>query len=201
MRRRGMTLLELIVGLTVTGLVLAAGFASLATIGDRRARIEVTLDTIVREANARAEIIAWVAGASLTLDEGGPQFRGLDGVRESMPDDQLTFLTTSQTPLGAGGIVVRLYVDRDDATPERGLTAAFAEWRGTALKRVELDPRVQALDIRYLSTFQFRLGWLPSWISSTLIPTGIELRPLPAPGDSLPPLLRLPILVPLRRGA
>jgi prepilin-type N-terminal cleavage/methylation domain-containing protein len=201
MTRRGMTLLELIVGLTVTGLVVTAGFAAVAMIGDRRGQIEAAMDTVAHEANGRAEIIAWVAGASLMADEGGPQFRGLDGVRETMPDDQLTFLTSSVTPLGAGGIVVGLYVDRDGATPERGLTAVFAEWRGTALKRVELDPRVQALDIRYLSNIQFRSGWLPSWISSTLIPTAVELRPLPARGDSLPPLLRLPILVPLRRGA
>ena len=142
-----------------------------------------------------------MSGATLLADEGGPQFRGLDGVRQDAPDDQLTFLTTSPTPLGTGNVIVRLYVDRDDATPERGLTAAFAEWRGTATTRIELDPRVQGLDIRYLSSFQFRSGWLPSWISSTLLPSGVELLLVAAPGDTLPPLLRLPMVVPLRRGA
>jgi prepilin-type N-terminal cleavage/methylation domain-containing protein len=199
--RRGMTLLELIVGLTVTALVLTGGFAAVAAIGDRRGQLEAAMDAVARQASARAEIISWVSGATLLADEGGPQFRGLDGVRQDAPDDQLTFLTTSPTPLGAGNIIVRLYVDRDDATPERGLTAAFAEWRGTATTRIELDPRVQGLDIRYLSSFQFRSGWLPSWISSTLMPAGVELLPVAAPGDTLPPLLRLPMVVPLRRGA
>ena len=168
--RRGMTLLELIVGLTVTALVLTAGFAAATAIGDGRGQLEAAMDAVARQASARAEIISWVSGATLLADEGGPQFRGLDGVRQDAPDDQLTFLTTSPTPLGTGNVIVRLYVDRDDATPERGLTAAFAEWRGTATTRIELDPRVQGLDIRYLSSFQFRSGWLPSWISSTLLP-------------------------------
>lgn len=200
MTRRGMTLLELIVGLTITALVVTAGFAAVAALGDRRSQLEAAMDAVAHDANARTEIIAWVGGASLVSDEGGPQFRGLDGVRGSTPDDQLTFLTTSHTPLGAGNILVRLYVDRSEATPERGLTAEFAEWRGTASTRVEIDPRVQGLDVRYLSRIHFRQGWLPSWISSTLMPAGVELRPLPATGDSLPPLLRLPIVVPLRLG-
>lgn len=201
MTRRGMTLLELIVGLTITGLVLTAGFASVAAIGDRRGQVEATMDAIAHEANARAEIIAWVAGASLIADEGGPQFRGLDGVRGSTPDDQLMFLSTSRTPLGLGSVVVRLYIDRDEATPERGLTAAFTEWPDTAITRVEIERRVQGLDIRYLSRIQFRQGWLPSWISSTILPAGVELRFSPMTGDSLPHLLQLPILVPLRRGS
>jgi prepilin-type N-terminal cleavage/methylation domain-containing protein len=201
MTRRGMTLLELIVGLTITGLVLTAGFASVAAIGDRRGQLEATMDAVAHEANARAEIIAWVAGASLLADEGGPHFRGLDGVRGSTPDDQFIFFSTAHTPLGLGNVVVRLYIDRDEATPERGLTAAFAEWGDTAATRVEIESRVQGLDIRYLSRIQFRQGWLPSWISSTLLPAGVELRLLSATGDSLPPLLRLPILVPLRRGS
>ena len=200
MTRRGMTLLELIVGLTITGLVITAGFASVAALGDRRGQLEAAMDAVAHEANARPEIIAWVAGATLVADEGGPQFRGLDGVHDDTPDDQLTFLTTSRTPLGAGNVLVRLYVDRSDATPERGLVAAFAEWRGTATTRVEIDPRVQGLDIRYLSRIYIRQGWLPSWISSTLMPAGVELRALPAAGDGLPPLLRLPIVVPLRLG-
>jgi prepilin-type N-terminal cleavage/methylation domain-containing protein len=200
MTRHGMTLLELIVGLTITGLVITAGFASVTTIGDRRVQLDAIMDSVAHEANARAEIIAWLAGATLVADEGGPEFRGLDGVHGDTPDDQLTFLTTARTPLGTGNFLVRLYIDRSEATPERGLVAAFAEWRGTATTRVEIDPRVQGLDIRYLSRIHLHQGWLPSWISSTLLPAGVELRALPASGDSLSPLLRLPIVVPLRLG-
>ena len=41
MTRRGMTLLELVVGLTVTGLVIAAAFAALGVLQDRAAQVEI----------------------------------------------------------------------------------------------------------------------------------------------------------------
>ncbi len=196
-----MTLLELVVGLTVTGLVLTAGFGALGVLGDRRQAVEATATAEARAAAERQALVDWLGGARLVADEGGPEFRGLDGVRDRMPDDQITLLTTALTPLGQGDMIVRLYVDRDSATPERGFTAAFAEWRGTAVSRVELDPRVAGFDVRYRSARLERQDWFPSWVSSTLLPAGVEIRLLPASGDSLPALLRLPILVPLRSGS
>jgi len=198
--RQGMTLLELIVGLTVTGLALTAGFGALGMVGDRRARLEASMNAVARAATLRADIAAWLGDARLVADEGGPNFRGLDGARGRMPDDDLTFLTTAPTPLGTGETIVRLYVDRDSTTRERGLTAAFAEWRGLGLARLELDTSVAGLDVRYLSGVLGRRAWLPSWISSTLLPAGVELRLIAAPTDSLEPLLRMPILVPFRNG-
>lgn len=196
-----MTLLELVVGLTVTGLVLTAGFGALGVLGDRRQAVEARATAEARVAAERQALVDWLAGARLVADEGGPEFRGLDGVREGMPDDRITLLTTARTPLGQGDILITLYVDRDSATPERGLTAAFAEWRGTATARVEVDPRVAGLDLRYRLVGLYAPGWFPSWVSSTLLPAGIEVRLLPGPQDSLPPLLRIPILVPLRSGS
>jgi hypothetical protein len=102
--------------------------------------------------------------------------------------------------LGPGETLVRLYVDRDAATPEQGLTAVFAEWRGSAIRRVELDRSIAGLDARYLSHLMGKSVWLPSWVSSTVLPAGVELRFLPPPGDTLAPLLQLPLVVPLRSG-
>jgi type II secretory pathway pseudopilin PulG len=196
----GMTLLELIVGLTVTGLALTAGFGALGMLGERRERLEAAMNMVARAATVRADIAAWLGDARLVAEEGGPNFRGLDGVHGRTPDDDVTFLTTAPTPLGTGETIVRLYVDRDTATAERGLTAVFAEWRGAALTRVVLDSSIVGLDVRYLSGVLGRRAWLPSWISSTLLPAGVEVRLLAAPADSLPPLLPLPILVPFRNG-
>jgi hypothetical protein len=39
--------------------------------------------------------------------------------------------------------------------------------------------------------------WLPSWISSTVMPAGVELTLVPQPGDTLPALLAKPIVLPL----
>jgi hypothetical protein len=41
---------------------------------------------------------------------------------------------------------------------------------------------------------------LPSWISSTVLPLAVEARLTARQGDTLPPLLRLPIVAPLRNG-
>jgi type II secretory pathway pseudopilin PulG len=202
MRSDGMTLLELVVGITVTGMALSAGFGALAMLGDRRERLEAAMDEVAHTAAVRADLIQWLNGAHLLAEEGGPNFRGLDGVDDRLPNDELTFLTTAPTPAGTGETVVQIYVDRDSATAERGLTAAFLQWRGTTVQRVELESRVAGLDARYLSGVTGRPAWLSSWISSTLLPAGVELRLTPAQGDTLPPppLLALPIHVSFRSG-
>ncbi len=146
----------------------------------------------------RAEIVAWLSGARLTADEGGPLFNGLDGLDGHTPSDEVSFLTTAPTPLGAGETMVRLYLDRDTTTRERGLVAAFSEWRGGRSTRLELDSTVAGMDIRYLSGLLGPRAWLPSWISSTLLPAAVEIRVIAKPGKRLPPLLQMPILVPLR---
>ena len=194
-----MTLLELIVGLTVTGLAVSAGIAALATLGDRRAQADAALARVARAAEQREEIVSWLSGARLVAEEGGPQFRGLDGVFGRVPRDEIAFLTTSPTPLGNGETLVRLFVDRDSAS-SRGLVATFVEWHGVHTAQLQLDSSVGGMDVRYLSGVLGGRSWLPSWISSTVMPVAVEVRLLGTPNDSLAPLLRLPIIVPLRGG-
>jgi len=198
MTARGMTLLELIVGITVTGMAVTAGMAAVAALADRRLQIATAGAETSRAAALRGEIIAWLAGARLMADEGGPQFNGSDGLFNHLPSDEVSFLTTSPTPLGAGDIIVRLFIDRDTTTREQGLVARFDEWSGRRTARLELDSSVAGMDIHYLSGVLGPRAWLPSWISSTLVPAAAEIRLSATTGDSLAPLLRLPILVPLR---
>jgi prepilin-type N-terminal cleavage/methylation domain-containing protein len=200
MSRRGMTLLELVVGLTVTGIVLSAGVGAVAMLGDRRAAVGEGLSREVRAAAVRRSIAGWLAGVRLLVDEPGPSFRGLDGVNDGAPDDELSFVTSARTPLGDGDMVVRFYVDRDSLTPERGLTAEFLDWRRQVARRLELEPRVTGLDLRYRTGIVGNGGWLPSWISTTLLPSSVEMRLTAAPGDTLPPLLTMPILAQFRGG-
>lgn len=190
----GFTLLELVVGLTITGMIVTAGYSALATVMDRRAEAERILDAAIQAANERRAVRSWLAGARLTIQEGGPAFTGLDGVHEHLPDDALSFLTGAETPLPGGDAVVRLAVDRNPETPATGLIAEFTEWRGSGKRTVEVDRRVTGLAIRYFSIPLGERGWLPSWISRTLLPSAIEVTLV---GDSLPPLLRLPMLVPV----
>ena len=97
-----------------------------------------------RAAAQRRTLLAWLEGARLTVDQDGPQFRGLDGTADAVPDDELTFLTTAQTPLAAAESVVRLYIDRDTLTPERGLTAELWSWH--SLRRSRIEPSTSFSD-------------------------------------------------------
>jgi prepilin-type N-terminal cleavage/methylation domain-containing protein len=198
--RSGLTLLELVVALTVTAMALAGGYAAFGTIADRREQVERSTDDVVRAAAVRRMLVAWLSGAHLTVDQTGPSFQGLDGVHDHAPDDALTFLTTAATPLGARETVVHLYVARDSAGPERGLVADLTEWPGTGSKRVLLSSAVHGLDIAYISGVLGARQRLPSWISTSVLPAGLVLTLSAAPGDSLPPLLRLPIVLPFRGG-
>ncbi len=197
MSRSGMTLIEALIALIVTGIVLTLGYRAFASVIDHRRRADDATESVVRAAAIRESLRSWLAGARLVAQEGGPAFRGIDGTYGDMPDDAVTFLTGTRTPLGDVPAIMSLTIDRDDDTPESGLVAEFVEWRGTATARVQIEPLVVGLEIRYLSGVRGDPRWLPSWISSSVLPAGIELRLIAKPGDSLPPLLERPLLVPL----
>lgn len=195
-----MTLLELLVGLVVTGVAVSAGYGAFTSIVDHRVRAEAQLDSLTRAAAVRRMLGSWLSGARLTVDEAGPSFRGLDGSFEGTPDDELTFLSTATRPGQPRELVVRLYIDRDTLTPERGLTAELSIWPSTESERVEIEPSAGGLDFRYFTRTLGSTEWLPSWISSTVLPGGVELTLMNAQEDTLPALLRLPIVVPLGAG-
>jgi prepilin-type N-terminal cleavage/methylation domain-containing protein len=195
-----MTLLELIVALSITGVILTVGYGALGSIVDHRAAAGTRIDAVSRSAAQRRALLDWLEGARLTVDQEGPQFRGLDGTAGALPDDELTFLTTAATPLGTAESVVRLYVDRDTLTPERGLTAELWTWHSLPRSRVEIEPRAGGLELHYTTRMLGRSEWLPSWISSTVLPAGVEMALTPQDGDTLPPLLRLPIVAAIGGG-
>lgn len=199
-RQAGLTLVELVVSLAVTGFALAAGYGAFATIADLRASANEASEESLRAAAIRHDLREWLAGARLTADPGGPSFRGLDGENEDQPDDVLEFLSSAMTPIESQETVVRLFVDRSEETSERGLVAEIIEWRGPARTTIEIEPRVGTLESRYLSTVTGDRRWLPSWISSSVLPRAVELRLMPEAGDSLPALLALPMLVPISGG-
>ena len=192
--RRAMTVVELIVGLTVTAVALTAGYATLGTLVDHRARVREAAAATVRAAAVRRAVADWLAGAYVTGAPLSPPFQVADRTDHGRADDEVAFLTTARTPLGAGGgVVVRLFVDRDGRTPERGLTAELSEWPGARAERIELDSSVVALDVRCLSAALGRREWMRGWSSAVLLPQGVELRAGAVTPERLTPLLRVPI--------
>lgn len=200
--RPGMTLLELIVALTISAIAMTAGYAAFGLLVDRRQQFAESADGVERSATARRLLEDWIAGAHLTVDENGPPFRGLDGFRDRRPDGELTFLTNAPTPLGSAETIVHLFVAHDTAASAHGLVAELTAWGGgeNTSTRVVIDPQVRSLDIAYLSGLVGARRWLPSWISNSVLPAGVRITLGAADGDSLAPLLRLPVIVAVAGG-
>lgn len=194
---RGFTLLEVLVGLTVAALALTAGFAALAFVSDRETAVDERSAEALRGATARRLLVEWLAEARPQAGRRRAVFQGFDAEDFGVETDSLTFPTSAPTPLGARITSVRLFVDRDEGTPERGLVAELREFLTDEPRLVELIPEVGALSVRYLMPVEGATGeWITGWTSNRL-PLAVELTLEPARGDSLPPLLRYPIRVAL----
>jgi prepilin-type N-terminal cleavage/methylation domain-containing protein len=194
---RGFTLMEIIVGLSVAALALTAGFATLSFLSDREEPVDRAQALALRGATTRSLLTEWLSEARLEAPLGGGIFQGLDAEHNGTPSDDLIFPTTASTPLGVGTTVVHLYVDEDRTTPERGLVVELTESLADDPRVVELVPEVGAMEIRYLLPIAGSMGeWVDTWVSNQL-PTAISLTLVAAAPDTLPPLLRYPLLVPL----
>lgn len=196
MSRGGFTLIEVVAGLVAAGLVLAAGYAALTGVLDLRERAAQQVELASRAAAVRRVITQWLADAYLVPGgDGASAFVGIDRERAGVADDELSFLTNSAWPFLPGMARVRLFIDRDGATPERGLVAELSAWSTAEGRRLELVPGAVGLDARYLFDGGGRLGWLPSWFSSVELPAAAELRIVAGSEEELPALFRLPVLV------
>lgn len=204
MIRRGMTVLELLAALTVTGLAASIGAATLALLTDRRAPLLETSSATENAAAARRTVIDWIEGAHAALSpfsgSAPAVFQLLDRTVQGQARDELLFTTSAPTPIGKGDALVRLYVDDAERAPQRGLVAELSEYPGGPTMRVQIDSSVTALDARCLTDLVGTRRWVPSFLSSQVVPRGVELRLRSARPEALPPLLRLPIRVVVEAG-
>jgi prepilin-type N-terminal cleavage/methylation domain-containing protein len=195
MSRSGMTLVELVVAIAIVATVVTLGHAALGIVTDRRDRLLASAAEVSRTATVRRELSGWLGGARIDPNDARSQFRGLDGEEWGIPSDEITFRTTSPGLVADGEATIRLFIDRDSLTAERGLTAEVTIAGATTPRRFELEERVSGLEIRYFTRMMGEAAWLPSWISSTVTPAGVELVLLSRELDSLPPLLGMPVVV------
>ena len=195
--RSGFTLVEVIVALAVGGIVLLTGFGALATVRDRSEHVMAETSLMLEGATARTTLIEWLGMARLQASELNAAFSGLDAVESDLPSDEVTFPTRARTPLGTPTTVVRLFVDTDFETPERGLVAEFVGALGAEPRRMELVSNVTGMRIRYLPDVAGDVEWSESWVGQSELPRAIEISLDGRPPDSLPALLTLPIRVPL----
>jgi prepilin-type N-terminal cleavage/methylation domain-containing protein len=209
----GFTLIEVIVGLAVGGIVILAGFSALATVQDRSAHAREAATAALEGSTARAMLVEWLATAQLQSTEldvrfegqnaqmtrGGlvieARFEGMDASQQGLVSDEITFPMRAPTPLRMPVTQVRLYIDTASVTPERGLVADLSGRLGEAPRRMALAPQATALFIRYLPNVDGPVQWTETWIGQDQLPRAVELTLLDDPRDPLPALLRLPIRV------
>jgi prepilin-type N-terminal cleavage/methylation domain-containing protein len=205
--RRGMTLIELTVALSITGLAIGVGYSGFAMLTDRRMEAASRAAETARASAVRRAVQTWLTAARLTIEEDEVLFRAVDGVWRSaageVADDDLTFFTSASTPLGDGGTIIRLHVERSDsiAAGQRGLVADLWSPDGTRRLSIVLDTLVATLDVSVLSSVLGDAAWQTSWVSSTILPAGVRVRL----GDAqeraaLTPLLATPITASLENG-
>src|SRR3954463_8160242 len=76
--KRGMTLMELVVAIALTGMMAAAGAATFASIIDHRRVIRESTVETERAAALRELVRTWIAAGNLQIQQGGGP-RGLGG--------------------------------------------------------------------------------------------------------------------------
>lgn len=196
-RASGFTLVELLVALTVAGIALAAGFAALAAVQDRSAHAHQASLELLEAAATRALLIDWIGGARLQATELQERFQGLNAAEHGLTSDELLLPTTARTPLDAPITSVRLYIDLDPATPERGLVAELLARAGDEPVRTVVVPGATGMRLRYLPDVDDAPEWLESWVGFPTLPRAVELVLVGGALDPLPPLLAMPIRVSL----
>lgn len=201
--RRGLTVLELMVALTVVSLVASIGTMTLGLLTrEQRYRREAS-DNVARPLAVRRTIVAWLEGAhagGAAKGAGAAGFQVIDRTQRGHDADLVIFTTAAPTPLGTGETTVALYVDADDRTPEVGLTAELTSWPGGPSARLQLDSTVVALSGRCLTSLLGGRRWVPSWMSPSVLPRAIELQLRGGRKDALAPALQMPIVVAMEGG-
>jgi hypothetical protein len=169
--------------------------------------------TTERGAALRETIRSWlVAGQIRIIIGGGP--RGLNragaaapavGARTSTGNsmaavtpamaggDELRFTTPAVTPSPVPNVAMRLYIDADVNTPEKGLTLEYQPNLQQGLVRQMLDSLVDTLKVEYLDARTQR--WFPSTEAATLVGVrAVRVWMIQNPAAPPSPLLGVPMM-------
>jgi prepilin-type N-terminal cleavage/methylation domain-containing protein len=217
MTRKGMTLMELVVALVITGMMAAIGAATLSSIIDHRRIIVASTGELERASALRDQLRTWMLSGTVQITTGGAT-RGLGRTGFVAPNaaqipsgsgtmantgvtaavaggDEITFVTTAPNPANAPSTRMRLFIDADPSTPESGLTLEYQPSTAAPLKRIQLEPSIGVLKVEFLD--QRTNQWFESTQASAISPTAVRLSMQPFDGGRLPGILELPLIFPM----
>jgi type II secretory pathway pseudopilin PulG len=207
--RTGMTLMELVIGLAITGMMAVAGAGAFESIIDHRAQIRDAARTTERAEAFRDMLKSWIYAGTIQLQRGGgprgsmftsrtvvrPASGGMNNPSASTAaqaaGDELAFTTTALNPALLGNVRIRMYVDADNNTRETGLTIEYQPNTQLPIVRRMLDSTIDSLRVEYLDS---RTGkWFPSTETATIAPIAVRLT-LHSTDSTASPLLRVPMM-------
>jgi type II secretory pathway pseudopilin PulG len=208
-----MTLMELVIGLAITGMMAAAGAGAFSSIIDHRRVIREASASMERAAALREMIHSWLVVGNVQIQQGGGPRGFLRGVvsaaRPSTGSgnnvaavsaaqavgDEVSFTTTALNPSLLAAVRIRLYIDGDENTPEKGLTIEYQPNLQMPLVRKMLDSTIDTLKVEFLDTRTGR--WFRSSEAATIRPRAVRLTLLGGEHGQLPPILSLPMIFPI----
>jgi prepilin-type N-terminal cleavage/methylation domain-containing protein len=213
--RRGMTLMELVIGLAITGMMASAGAVAFGAIIDHRRVIRVASVETERSAALRDMIRGWILAGNIQVQQGGgprglnrgvgaaagAAGRGLGGMNNlqavstaAASGDEITFSTSDINPSFLPNVRIRLYIDADDNTPEKGLTIEYLPNAQMPLVRRMLDSTIDTLHVDFLDRRTNR--WIEATQGATVQPMAARLT-FASGVAKLPPILQIPMIFPM----
>jgi len=210
--RAGMTLMELVIGLAITGMMAAAGAGAFASIIDHRRIILSASAATERGAALRETIRSWIVAGNIQIQIGGGP-RGLTrGLGTANPTargasstaavsaaqaigDEVTFTTQAVNPSMLANVRMRMYIDGDANTPEKGLTIEYQPNLQQPLVRKMLDSTIDTLHVEYLDGRTRR--WFDASQAATLSSVlAVRLWMVADTSAHPSPILGLPMIFP-----
>jgi prepilin-type N-terminal cleavage/methylation domain-containing protein len=213
--RSGLTLMELVIALAITGMMAAAGASTFSSVIDHRRVLREASVATERAAALRETIESWIDAGTVQIQQGGGP-RGLTrggatrgggaGASGSNPmnaaavsaaqasGDEVSFTTTALNPSLLPNVRIRLYVDADNNTAEKGLTIEYQPNAQMPLVRRMLDSTIDTLTVEFLDTRTNR--WFDAQQAATISPRAVRLT-LRSSDTTSAPILGLPMIFPI----
>jgi type II secretory pathway pseudopilin PulG len=199
-----MTLLELMVAIAITGMMAVAGATTFSSIIDHRRVIRESTLATERAVALRELVRGWIAAGNILIQAGGVP-RGFStsartgrggmatGVTAAASiGDEITITTTALMPSLSPTTRIRLFVDGDSNTPEKGLTIEYQGSNNSPLQRRELDSTIGTMTVELLDNRTGR--WYASGQGAAITPVAVRFHFAATDGDSIPRILSLPFV-------
>lgn len=211
--RAGLTLMELVIALAITGMMAAAGASTFTSVIDHRRVLRDASLSTERAAALRETIESWIDGGTVQIQQGGgprgltrgaptrgATAAGANGMNAAAVSaaqasgDELTVATTALNPSLLPNVRIRLYIDADDNTPEKGLAIEYQPNAQLPLVRRMLDSTIDTLKVEFLDTRTNQ--WFDAQQAATITPRAVRIT-LHSSDSTAAPILGLPMIFPI----